>query len=326
MTEPEIHFGVLLPHFGPHGGTSVLLETAETAEALGFSSVWVRDNLFISSFIKEHGGIRESGYILDPLITLAAISQRTKTIKLGTAVLVPHRHPLKMAHEVASLDDLSGGRVIMGIGLGADRNQFNSLGVPFDKRRALVHESIDICRATWSQENVSYAGEMFDFRNVTLDPRPRGQIPIWHGGENWETVEFTAQHCDGWFPSRVLFHRLEERISYIKKRRVELGKQDFTFGAIPLTAIAKDRQEALAQLSPTLVLEEARRRSANSSLQIKDLDGFLIAGTPDDIKGHIHHFIDLGVTQLVFDLRSSFATIQEALKLLGREVLPAFGG
>lgn len=104
-----MRFGILLPHFGPDGGPGPLVQAAETAERLGFSSVWVRDNLFISSFIKDHGGIRENGYVLDPLITLAAISQRTQTVHLGTAVVVPHRHPLKLAHEVASLDNLSMG-------------------------------------------------------------------------------------------------------------------------------------------------------------------------------------------------------------------------
>lgn len=324
MSKNDVRFGILLPHFGPHGGGRRLFESAELAEDLQFDSLWVRDNLFISSFIREHGGIRESGYFLDPLMTLAAISQRTSSIHLGTAVLIPHRHPLKAAHEIASLDDLSGGRVIAGIGLGADKNQFNSLGIPFDQRRPLVLETIEICRAVWSRTDVSWSGRHFRFRNVTLDPRPQNAIPFWHGGENWETVEFTATHCDGWLPSRVIYSRLEERISYIEKRLQELGKKEFTFGAIPLTAIGRSRSEALAHLNPALVLEEARRRSGVADLGLDDAGGFAIVGSPEDITAHVRRFLDLGVGHIVFDLRSSFETIEMSLRLLGEEVLPAF--
>jgi alkanesulfonate monooxygenase SsuD/methylene tetrahydromethanopterin reductase-like flavin-dependent oxidoreductase (luciferase family) len=196
MAAPRI--GYLLPTRervmeGQHE-TGPLLALAERAEALGYDSVWVGDSLLARP---RH----------DPMTLLAAVAARTRRVEMGTAVLLPAlRNPVLLAHQLATLDRLAEGRLILGVGIASDvqniRDEFEAAGVPWETRLGRMLEGLRLCRALWSGQPVEWAGR-WRVKAGTLGPTPHrpGGPPIWIAGNAEPTIERVGRHFDGWFPN-----------------------------------------------------------------------------------------------------------------------------
>jgi probable F420-dependent oxidoreductase len=174
--------------------TASLLALAEKAEGLGFDSIWVGDSLLARP---RH----------DPLTLLAAVAARTKKVELGTAVLLPAlRNPVVLAQQIATLDQISQGRYILGVGIASDnppiRAEFVAAGVPFEKRVGRMLEGLRLSRELWSGKPVSWNGRWV-IENSVLGPVPHrpGGPPIWIGGMVRAARERVARLYDGWFPN-----------------------------------------------------------------------------------------------------------------------------
>ena len=174
--------------------TGSLLALAERVEGLGYDSIWVGDSLMAKP---RH----------DPLILLAAIAGRAKKAELGTAVLLSAlRNPVLLAHQVATLDRLSEGRLILGIGIAADmpaiRREFEAMGVPFDKRVGRMNEAMRLCKALWTGKPVDWDG-YWTVKQGTVGPTPHrpGGPPLWFGGGLPAGRHRTGRLYDGWFPN-----------------------------------------------------------------------------------------------------------------------------
>jgi probable F420-dependent oxidoreductase len=171
-----------------------LLALAERAEGLGFDSIWVGDSLLARP---RH----------DPLTLLAAVAARTKNAELGTAVLLPAlRNPVVLAQQIATLDQISQGRYILGVGIASDvpniRAEFTAAGVPFEKRVGRMLEGLRLCRALWTGKPVNWNGRWV-MENSVLGPTPHrpGGPPIWIGGMVRPARERVGRLYDGWFPN-----------------------------------------------------------------------------------------------------------------------------
>jgi probable F420-dependent oxidoreductase len=193
-----VEFGVLLPTreaiMSGRPETAPLLAMAERAEAAGFDSVWIGDSITARP---RH----------EPLTLLAAVAARTRRVRLGTGVLLPAlRQPVVLAHVVGTLDRISEGRVILGVGIATDgpaiRREFAAVGVPFDRRVGRVLETIEICRALWSRDHVSFSGKHFTIEDATVEPKTQrpGGPPIWMGGSGPTALRLAARF-DAWFPT-----------------------------------------------------------------------------------------------------------------------------
>ncbi len=193
-----VEFGVLLPTreavMSGRPETVPMLAMAERAEAAGFDSVWIGDSLTARP---RH----------EPLTLLAAVAARTRRVRLGTGVLLPAlRNPVVLAHVVGTLDRIAEGRVILGVGIAADtpaiRKEFAAAGVPWERRVGRFLETIEICRALWRQDGVSFSGKHFTLQDVTVEPKPHraGGPPIWIGGSG-PTALREAARFDAWFPT-----------------------------------------------------------------------------------------------------------------------------
>jgi probable F420-dependent oxidoreductase len=191
-------FGVLLPTreavMSGRAETAPLLNMAERAEEAGFDSVWIGDSLTARP---RH----------EPLTLLAAVAARTRRVRLGTAVLLPAlRPPVVLAQVVGTLDHIAEGRLVLGVGIAADtpaiRREFAAAGVPWDRRVGRFLETLEICRALWRQDGVSFQGKHFAIEDVTMEPKPhrRGGPPIWIGGSG-PTALREAARFDAWFPT-----------------------------------------------------------------------------------------------------------------------------
>ena len=232
--------------------TASLLALAERAEALGFDSVWVGDSLLARP---RH----------DPLTLLAAVAARTKRVELGTAVLLPAlRNPVVLAQQVATLDRIAEGRLILGIGIATDvpniRAEFEAAGVPFDKRVGRLVEGIALCRALWSGEKVDWpaAGKegRWTVKSSVLGPTPHrpGGPPIWIGGSVTAARERTGRLFDGWFPNAPSAAEYGPQWAEVQAAAHAAGRDPASLtGAMYLTlAIDEDAARAEARINSYL--------------------------------------------------------------------------
>lgn len=174
--------------------TARLVTLAERAEKLGYQSIWVGDSI---TSRPRH----------EPLTMLTAIAMRTTSATLGTAVLLPVlRQPVAMAHQVATLDRLAEGRLILGVGTGADgpsnRAEFAALGVDFERRLGRMIEHLELCRKLWSGEPVEHHGEFYTVENASIGPSTHnpGGPPLWVTGSSPAGHRRAGARYDGWLP------------------------------------------------------------------------------------------------------------------------------
>jgi probable F420-dependent oxidoreductase len=192
-----VHFGVILPNFGADLSPGRVRSFAETAEALGFDSVWATEHIVVGP-----EGVEPYGRIYDPLVTLGWIAAQTGRIGLGTSiVLVPLHNPYHLAKEVATLQELSGGRFTLGIGVGWHRDEFDFMGVPFEGRGRRADEAVRLMRALWRGDD-SFEGRFWSYRNATAAPHPSPLPEVWVGGSSEQAIRRARELGDVWHPSR----------------------------------------------------------------------------------------------------------------------------
>jgi probable F420-dependent oxidoreductase len=207
-------FGCHLPVYGPAATREVVLGFARRMEQLGYASLWASDHVVLPWTIRSKYPYSPTGEFplppatdfLEPLTTLALVAGATERVKLGTTVLVlPHRHPVLAAKMLATLDHLTGGRVIVGAGVGWMKEEIELFGVPHERRGRWSDEALRIMRACWRDERVSHAGDFFRFDALGVAPKPaRRTIPVWIGGHTEPALRRVAELGDGWhaaFPS-----------------------------------------------------------------------------------------------------------------------------
>jgi probable F420-dependent oxidoreductase len=201
-----VEFGLYLPWGGPAATPENVASVAETAERLGYDFVGIAGHLVYPSEIRSRYPYTASGKVamdprfvnLDPLGTLAWVAGRTSRIGLQTRVLLlPAFSPFAVAKTVASLDYLSGGRVVLGLGSGWMKEEFDALGLPFERRGALLEESIQVLRTLWT-DGGAHRGEFFSFADVYAAPRPaQDPLPIWLAASNTVTLRRAARVAQG---------------------------------------------------------------------------------------------------------------------------------
>lgn len=203
------------------------LELCRRAEAAGFESVWGGEHVILPDSITSKYPYTEDGKIPaepdtpipDPLIWLAFAAAAAPKLRLGTCILiVPQRNPLVLAKELATLDRLSGGRVELGLGVGWLKEEFDALGVPWERRGARNDEYIAAMRALWAGPHAEFHGEFVDFAPATCSPRPvNGSIPILVGGDTDAAIRRAARLADGYFPGEGDAQRLGGLIERLKQ-------------------------------------------------------------------------------------------------------------
>ena len=210
------------------------LEICRRAEAAGFESLWGGEHVIMPSTIESSYPYTKDGKIPaqpdtpipDPLIWLAFAAAAAPTMRLGTCILiVPQRNPLILAKELATLDQLSGGKVELGLGVGWLEEEFDALGVPWERRGARNDEYIEAMRTLWSGPEVEFHGEFVDFPKVTCSPRPvQASIPILVGGDSDVAIRRAARLADGYFPGEGDADRLAALITRVRHAADDVGR------------------------------------------------------------------------------------------------------
>jgi len=188
-----VRFGIHLPQYGKSAGPDAIVRAARHAEALGFDDVWVSDHIV-------HPAEQDypSPFLYDPLLTLCWAAAATERIGIGTSVLIPAHHAaLEMANSLASLDALSKGRLVIGIGTGWSAREFAALGQSFSDRGRRTDQIIDMWRACWSDDPVDFDGSFYRLDQIRVLPKPAQRIPIWVGGRTEPAYRRAIERGDG---------------------------------------------------------------------------------------------------------------------------------
>jgi probable F420-dependent oxidoreductase len=216
-----MRFGIHLPHIGRKAAPEAIRRAAVQGEDLGFDDVWVSEHIIVP----KGAPYPPSPIFWDPVLTLTWAAAATRRIGLGTSVLVlPMRHPLPLAKELATLHCLSEGRLILGAGVGWMEAEFAALGVPFHERGRRMDEGIAMMRAVWSDDPVSFPSRWIPavVEDMRMLPKPVKPIPIWIGGSS-EPALARALRLDGWHGSRVMPDEAAPIVRRLRATRPEPG-------------------------------------------------------------------------------------------------------
>jgi probable F420-dependent oxidoreductase len=303
--------GVSLTGSFPQGMPAIqeMMANVRRAEHLGFDSIWSGDHLIMHS------------PIMDVMTVLASFAAITTRVTLGTAVyLMPLRHPVATAKQVTSLDLLSGGRFIFGVGVGGEIvREFDAVGVPVQERGRRTDEGLEILTRVLSEDNVTYEGKHYQIHHVTLAPRPQQQPypPIWVGGRSEAALRRTARFGNCWLGYLVSSKRLQEALQQIHVLAPTYGREPATIqgGMLLFTVIARDyetaKQMAIANLS-------RRYNQPFDNL----VERYCVFGTPEQCLEKLQPFINAGMSHLVLSFTCPAEQIPEQLEQSARELLP----
>ncbi len=306
-----MEFGVFLPISGRAAGRDTLVEAARQAEDLGFAAVWAADRIIIPWEIRtSYPYSEENAFIvppdrpfLEPLTCLAFLAGATEKIRLGISVLVmPYRHPMYWAKIATTIDTLSKGRFILGVGVGWMVEEFEALGAPFEERGARSNEQLEILRRLWEEERPTFDGEFYHFDNVAFYPKPyqKPSLPVWVGGEASAAQRRAAVYGDAWFPYFV---------------RITPGELAARFGNVQKWAAEAGRDAARIRLNccrSIVITDEPAPQEADR-----------LMGTPDQLIVALKAFQAIGVEHLALQFMAPrYPDRVKQVELFGREVMP----
>ena len=299
----DVQFGVSIR------GTEIDHVTA--IEALGFDSVWTGEHMLFH------------GPVTDGLITLAACAGMTSRIKIGSAInLLPLRPPVVVAKAVSTLDVISRGRFIFGVGVGGEfPKEFEACGVPHHERGRRANEAIEICRRLWTTDHVSYQGKIFQLYDVTMLPKPvqPGGPPIIVSGRSEAAIRRAARLGDGYMPYLFTPERYAESLQTIyalaSEQRRDMTR--FTSYHLVFTAVGETHEEAHHLAAETL------SRRYNQPFE-NLVERYCVLGPPKECIERLQRFVDAGARHIILSPLCDDDILGQHLDLYARDILPQF--
>ena len=295
--------GVTIPNNWGVADPQQVLALGPEAEQMGYDSIWVMDHLFNTGYIRER--LEDRPYY-HPMAMLSYMSATTSRVTLATSVLVlPYHNPVELAKYAATLDQMSGGRVTLGVGVGAMTEEFEALGIPIERRGSLTNECINLMRELWANTKPEYHSRNWNFSDLYFSPKPtQPSIPLWVGGSSPGALRRTARMGDGWHPTG-------------------LSPEDFAIGRseIASLAAAAGRDPADITMSARIEVEvhggpSSQRAASRARLPGDDM-GALRAG--------MEAYGEVGVEHFVLALNSGdIPTLRRLMAVISEEVIPAF--
>ncbi len=336
-TTDGLRIVIRLPHCRCLVSVDAVAQVAETAERLGFWGVSVEDHVLADRRECPNPDEAQGSAFLESLQLLAFVAGRTRRIRLITGVLqLPYRHPILLAKETMTLDNISAGRLVLGVGVGALRGRREAEGVDLrayqsiatreydafgitGNRGSMTTEYLEALTAIWTDENASYHGQHVNFDGLDMFPRTVQQPrpPIWVGGRSPEAHRRVAHLADGWYPSQASPDMLREGRQQILELADKAGRAIVDFGPQNECYIRRDDAQA----------RETMRRYYNRFTTEEALWGQTFAGNPERVAEQFLAYRDAGATFV--DLRPvgvSLEDLLEQLHLIAEEVIPAVGG
>ncbi len=238
-----------------------VIDLAVRCEDLGFDSVWASEHVFNVSYVYDRIGDKP---YYEPLTVLTYVAAKTSTIGLGTSVLVlPYHNPIRLAKVAATLDVLSGGRMMLGVGVGVIEEELEAMGSPFAERGAITDETIAIMKELWTNEDPSYLGKYHSFSGMKFTPKPvqKPHIPIIIGGTSKAAIRRAARSGAAWHPTALSPEVLAQGMEYLKEQVVTAGRDPSEVEVSVSAAIGSTHNHNRYSLGedPEEVLERAQK-------------------------------------------------------------------
>ncbi len=279
----------------------------DTVEAQGWDSVWFSDRIV------------GPGWTLDPLVGMAMVAARTTRLKFGTGILLMSmRSPVAAARNLASLDLLSGGRLVVGVGVGQEATvEYDAMGVSKRDRGQRLDEAIQVMRRLWSEEKVTYESRFLKLNEASVNPKPaQTSVPIWIGGRTEAAFRRTGRLGDGWLPTQVTTEDVAKGIQSIKAHAAEAGRhlEEDHFGVQLGCYVVERGPLPMDKIRQHLVLR--RQDVAPEQLHL--------LGTPDQVLATLQGFIDAGATKFVLGPAYGPEEVSEQLALQAEVLVKAF--
>jgi probable F420-dependent oxidoreductase len=310
-----MEIGVFLPISGRATGPDTLMEAARTAEAQGYAAAWSADRVVTPWRIQTPYPYSASGQFivppdrpfLDSMTVLAFLAGVTERIRLGISVLVlPYRHPLAWTRVAASIETLSRGRLIMGVGVGWMREEFAALGVPFEQRGRMTDEQLQLLTQLWRDEHISFDGPHYHLDDLAFYPKPiqRPRTPVWVGGEGAAAQRRAGRFGDAWFPY------------FVEASAEELGQG---YEHVRQVAVESGRAPDDVALTCCRPIEITREPVAQ--------DPRALRGTPEQLVEALRPYQALGVRHLALQFMvPRWPDRMEQIERFAREVMPHIAG
>jgi probable F420-dependent oxidoreductase len=280
---------------------------AEAAEAVGLDSIWLSDHIVTRN------------PTLDITCLFAMIAARTRHVKMGPSVLtLPARHPVQVAKTYATLDYISGGRMIMAVGSGSDIRDLAACGIPPQERGKRLDEGIEILRKLWTESNVTHRGQFYHFENVTIEPKPKkGSLDIWIGGKSDAILKRVARLGDGWFPALTSPEEFHRDMTKLMAFGEEYGRpvNPREAGVLLLTHVSHDRSEAWKTVAPFL---------QGLPMPAEEVAARCVLGTPEECVEKLQRFVEAGCVKFVLRPACPLTDVMSQIELYGKEILPHF--
>jgi probable F420-dependent oxidoreductase len=297
------------------------MEVGLAAERLGYHSVWGNDHLHTQNYVRDEWQTAPNYY--EPLISLAALAARTTRIRLGTSVIVmPMREPVLLAKQAATLDCLSGGRFMLGIGVGAYREEFEAVRPDAPRsvnRGTMVEEGLVALRALFTQEVASFEGRYYRFRGVMMGPKPlQNPLPIYSGGNSDAGAVRAGKFAEGWLPAVLPIPVLKRKIGILREAAAAAGRDPTAIDIAPQMAVSlgRTREEALRRFRDSQVYRHllSLKRSTLKDLDLEQVESMNFIGTPAQVTEQIAAYGEAGVTHcaaLIFPGQSIQETMDQ---------------
>jgi probable F420-dependent oxidoreductase len=306
---PPIRFGSFLSLHPPQEQFAI----AGRVDALGFDSIWTGDH------VSFHTPLYES------LTLLAAYAGITSRVKLGAGVyLLALRQPTVAAKITSTLDALSGGRLIFGVGVGGENpKEFEACGIPHKERGARVTEGIDVVRALWRDSPASFKGRFTQFEGVSIDPKPiqKPAPPIWIGGRSDAALARAGRQGDGWISYVVQAERYKQSVAKIEAAASAAGRSLDGFVKAHLTFITVGKDYESAERA---WVDRLSTRYAQDFAPLATKYG--IIGTPEQCAEQLERFIEAGCSYFVLNAICDAADEAEQIEMYAAEIFPKFRG
>ena len=294
----QIALGMSLPHRSPDPiEASVVRQVAQRAEALGFGDLWVTNNTL------DHASC------FDSLTILTYAAALTSTIRLGVSVLVlPVYNPIHVAHQVATLDYLSGGRAVLGVGLGREQH-YAEFQIPRERRVRRFLEEVELMKALWTQPKVTYRGQIFQLEDGVMGPKPvqKPHPPVWLGGGHPDALRRAAAVADGWMGAGGSTTAAFAKSVPLVRAALE------TTGRDPVTFPISKRVFMSVHERPEVAQAEVHRwfSTVYHNPALTTTGG--VYGTPEQVREQLEELVALGATHLLLNPVTRYAEQVEAL-------------
>ena len=327
---PTCSEGLIYPAgFASH---RTMVELSQKAERLGYDSAWGNDHISTQHYIK--GLLSKPPSYFEPLITHGFIAEATKKIRLGTGIIaLPYRNPVVLAKQLSTLDVLSRGRMIIGLGSGAYREEFEGInpGWNYEERGILMDEAVQALRLLLAKPKASFNGKFIKFSDIEMFPKPKQKpFPLWMGGNSAGVLRRAAMWGQGWLPAVLTPERVEEGVRTIRRHARKAGTNisKMIVGPQYVFSVARSSEEASKKFKRSLAYDHllSLRKTTFKGRPVEEYERMNLIGSPTQIIERIDALMKAGVNYLpaLIPMANNDEQLTQQVTMFAKEVMPSF--